>query len=146
MGSHDRVDRNTVRKQTGGKEQQEISRRYGKWKVFAQQQPAQGAALKSAGKRGLELFGYETSSSGSDSSSSFSSVLVLVLALVLVMVMVMVLWTTMSLAPPVGTLCAQRPLRTVSRRVRRSWGSDSHSYVPCHQHIVNFNVDLVVIR
>ena len=73
MGSHDRVDRNTVRKQTGGKEQQEISRRYGKWKVFAQQQPAQGAALKSAGKRGLELFGYETSSSGSDSSSSFSS-------------------------------------------------------------------------
>ena len=73
MGSHDRVDRNTVRKQTGGKEQQEISRRYGKWKVFAQQQPAQGAALKSAGKRGLELFGYETSSSGSDSSSSSSS-------------------------------------------------------------------------
>jgi hypothetical protein len=58
MGSHDRTSRDEVRAHNGGNEQREISRRYGKWRTAVGGNPALGGALHSAGKEGLELFGY----------------------------------------------------------------------------------------
>jgi len=61
MGSHDRTSREEVQKQNRGNEQKELSKRYGKWHALVKQNPGLGKALDTAGKVGLELFGYEPS-------------------------------------------------------------------------------------
>ena len=59
MGSHDRTSRESVRAQTRGNEQKELSKRYGKWHAQVKQNPELGKALDAAGREGLGLFGYE---------------------------------------------------------------------------------------
>ena len=59
MGSHDRTSRADVRMSNRGDEQRELSRRYGKWRPVVKSSPQLGQMLGTAGKEGLELFGYE---------------------------------------------------------------------------------------